>query len=216
MEGIAVTPSYFRVFRASAALGRTFTDEEGEPGRERVAVLGYGLWKERFAGSSAILGKQIRLSGKPYTVVGVLPDGFRDQVRNEARIWVPLAFTLKQRSDEARHNNSWEMYARLLPGVTLARAQARIDAINRSIEDRIPELRDLLRNLGFHTKVVGLQDSIVEGVRPTLYLLQLAVAFVLLIGCLNVANLLLVRSNVRLKDLATRFALGVRPRIEVP
>jgi predicted permease len=207
MEGQTVTPSYFRVLRAPAMLGRTFTEDEAVFQKDKFAVLSYGLWKDMFGRDAAVLGKEIRLTGIPYRIVGVMPEGFSDP-GSEARIWVPLTFAPRQTTDDARHNNNWGMIARLKPGVTLTRARERIDALNKFQIERSGKLRKLLEAARFGTMVLGLKDLMVRDVRPTLYLLQAAVAFVLLIGCVNVANLMLVRSNIRMKELAIRFSLG--------
>jgi len=111
-------------------------------------------------------------------------------------------------SNQARHTNNWGMIARLKPGVNLAQARERIDDLNRRNLELIPQARQLLINARFATKVVGMKDEMVRDIRPTLYLLQVAVAVVLLIGCVNLANLMLVRSNVRMKEMAIRYSLG--------
>ena len=211
VSGLYVTPSFFRMLRTAPRLGRIFTEEEAVLGNEKVVLLGYGLWKERFGGNRSILGQDVRLSGVPYRVVGVMPEGF-EFLSREARLWVPFAFTPRQTSDEARHNNSWSMVARLKPGVRVAYAQQRIDALNKRNLERFPQYRKLLENARFNTKVGDLRDELVEDVKPTLYLVQGVVAFVLLIGCANVANLMLVRSNIRMKELAIRFSLGAGRR----
>ncbi len=203
----SVTPSYFRVLRAAPLVGRAFTEDDAVFRKDRFAILSYGLWKDMFARDPNILGKDVRLSGAPYRVVGVMPEGF-EVPGFEARLWVPLSFAPEQTTDDARHSNSWAMIARLSSGVPLAFAQRRIDGVNRQNVERIPKFRKLLIDARFGTVVVGLKDQLVKDVRPTLYLLQAAVAFVLLIGCVNVANLMLVRSNIRMKELAIRFSLG--------
>jgi predicted permease len=207
IDGEAVTPSYFHVLGASAALGRTFTGDEAVFQKDKFAILSYGLWKDVYARDANILGKDIRLSGSAYRIIGVMPDGFADP-RSEARIWVPLSFAPAQTTDHARHNNSWDMVARLKPGVTLQNARQRIDALNKRQVERAGPLRKLLEDARFGTLLLGLKDEMVQDIRPTLYLLQAAVVFVLLIGCVNVANLMLVRSNIRMKELAIRFSLG--------
>jgi len=208
IHGLYVTPSYFRILAVQPILGRTFTEEEATAGTDNVAILSEGLWKDMFGRDRNVLGRDIRLSGVPHRIVGVLPDRFASLGGEPPRIWLPFAFTPHQTSDDARHNNNWGMIARLKPGVTVASAQQRINILNKQINDRFPQYKALLENAKFQTRAIGLQDELVRDVRPILYLLQAAVAFVLLIGCVNLANLMLVRSNVRMKELAIRFSLG--------
>ena len=205
LNGQNVTPSFFRVLRVSPLLGRIFTEEETVFGKDKYAVLGYGLWKDMFGKDPAVVGKDIRLNAVPYRILGVMPEGFAAP-GSEARVWTPMAFD--PRTEYERHSNSWGMIARLKPGVTLRQAQERIDALNRANLDRFPQFRKLLIDARFATPVKGLKDVMVRDVRSILYLLQAAVGFVLLIGCVNVANLMLVRSNIRMKELAIRFSLG--------
>ena len=207
IDGLYVTPSYFRVLCAKPLLGRAFTENDAVFQQDKFAILSFGLWKDMFAGDREILGKNIRLSGVLYRIVGVMPEGFVG-LEPETRLWVPFALSPQQTSDDARHNNNWSMIARLKPGVTAGSAQQRIDALNRQNLERFPKYRKLLEQARFGTKVVGLKDEMVSDVRPTLSLLQAAVAFVLLIGCVNVANLMLVRSNIRMREHAIRFSLG--------
>jgi predicted permease len=202
-----VTPSFFRLLRATPALGRAFTDAEGEVGSEQKVVLSYAFWQSQFGGDPGAIGKDIRLEGQRFTVVGIMPKGFYF-LNPEVMLWRPLAFTAQQKSDESRHNNSWQNLARLKPGATVARAQQQVDAINARNLDKFPALKPLLINAGFHTVIVPLQETLVRDIRGTLYLMWGGALFVLLIGCVNVANLVLVRSRVRLKELATRLALG--------
>jgi predicted permease len=208
IHGLYVTPSYFRILAVEPILGRTFTEEEATIGKDNVAILSEGLWKDMFGRDRNVLGRDIRLSGVPHRIVGVLPDRFASLGGEPPRVWLPFAFTPGQTADDARHNNNWAMIARLKPGVTVANAQQRINILNEQINDRFPQYKALLENAKFQTRVIGLQDELVRDVRPILYLLQAAVTFVLLIGCVNLANLMLVRSNVRMKELAIRFSLG--------
>ena len=209
IRGQYVTPSFFTVLGVRPLLGRTFSEEEGTLGKEKVAVLTEGLWKDMFGHDPNVAGKDIRLNGSLYRIVGVMPASFRiadddDQVR----IYTSFAFRPDQTTNQARHSNNWGMIARLKPGVTLAQARERLDDLNRRNLDLMPEARQLILDTRFYTKIVKLKDEIVRDIRPTLYLLQIAVAVVLLIGCVNMANLMLVRSNVRLKELAIRYSLG--------
>jgi predicted permease len=205
--GMGVTPSFFRVAGVKAEVGRTFSEDEGEVGHEDRVVLSHRFWQERFSGDPRTVGRQLRLDGRPFTIVGIMPKEFQF-IDADVRLWTPLAFTAEQKSDDNRHNNSWESIGRLRQGATIGQAQAQVDAVNAADLDRFPAFKPLLVNAGFHTVVVPLQDDLVRTVKATLYLLWGGTLFVLLIGCVNVINLALVRARVRLRDLATRFALG--------
>jgi predicted permease len=205
VQGMAVTPSFFRLLRARPVLGRIFTEQEGELGGEQKVILSHGLWQERFGGNLSVVGKDLRIYGRPYTIVGVMPPDFVF-LNPDVRLWRPLAFTPDQKN--ARHSNSWEMIGRLKPGARLEQAQAQVDALNAANMERFPEFKTILTNAGFHTRVVPLQDEVVREIRRTLYLLWGAVLFVLLIGTVNIANLVLARSTARVRELAMRFALG--------
>lgn len=207
VDGMRVTPSYFQVIRVNAAMGRTFTEEDAQPGKDRFAILTHGLWKEMFNSDPAIVGKDVRLSGVPHQVVGVLPASFR-AVGAETRLFVPAAFKPEDKADDNRHSNNWEMLARLAPGVSIEQARHRIDALNVANLERVPRIKKILEDAKFGTRVLGLKGELVKEAKPLLWLIQAAVGFVLLIGCVNVANLMLVRANVRMKELAIRFSLG--------
>lgn len=202
-----VTPSFFRLLRVAPAIGRTFSDQEGEPGNEKKVVLSYALWQTLFGGAPDAIGKDIRLDGQPYQVVGVMPRDFLFLNPN-VMLWVPLAFTAEAKSDSHRHSNNFQNIGRLKPGATVQQAQQQINALNAANLDRFPQYRELLVNAGFHTTAERLQDNLVRDIKSTLYLMWGGALFVLLIGCVNVANLVLVRSRVRVKELATRLALG--------
>ncbi len=205
VAGLSVTPSFFRLLRIKPLLGRTFAQEEGEIGNERKAVLSYALWQKLYGGDRGILGKDLRIYGNPYTIIGVMPKDFL-YLDSEIRLWRPLAFSPEQK--QARHSNNWEMIGRLKPGATLEQARAQINALNAANLDRFPEMKSVLINAGFHTKVFGLQDEVVRDIRRVLYLLWGGVLFVLLIGAVNIANLVLARAGARTRELAMRFALG--------
>jgi predicted permease len=207
ISALAVTPSFFPLLRARALRGRVFRPEEGEPGGEHKVILSYGLWQRLFAGSDRAVGKDLRLNGVPFAIVGVMPADFLF-LKADTQLWIPLAFTAKEKGDEARHNNSWTMIARLRPGATVRQAQEQIDALNARNLERIPATRQVLVDAGFHTVAVPLQEEIVRTVRPVLYLLWGGVICVLLIGCVNLANLALVRASGRSRELATRQSLG--------
>ena len=207
VRGTMVTPSYFRLLRVAPALGRAFSEQEAEPGNEKKAVLSYALWQSQFGGDPQAIGKDIRLDGQPYSIIGVMPKGFYF-LNPEVMLWMPLAFTAQQKDDQQRHNNSYQNIARLKPGASIQQAQQQIDAMNAANLLRFPQYKELLVNAGFHTTVDRLQDTLVKEIRATLYLMWGGALFVLLIGCVNVANLVLVRSRARMKELATRLALG--------
>lgn len=200
-----VTPAFFRVLQVAPQTGRSFTDAEGEIGNENKVILSYALWQTQFGGRTDAIGQDVRIDGQPYTVVGVMPQGFTF-LNEKVMLWRPLAFTPQRK--QQRHANNWRNIARLKAGATVAEARAQIDALNRANLDRFPQYKQLLINARFYTSVDRLQDDIVRPVRSTLYLMWGGAIFVLLIGCVNVANLVLVRSRARIKELATRLALG--------
>jgi predicted permease len=202
-----VTPSFFQLLQVPPALGRTFTDEDGEAGRDAIVVISHQLWQSQFAGSAEVLGKLLRIDGQPATVVGVMPEGFVF-VNPEVLLWRPLAFTPEQKSDERRHSNNVQHIGRLRADATLARAQQQVDAINAVNLERFPALKPLLIDAGFHSSVERLQDTLVRDVKPALYLMWGGALFVLFIGCVNIGNLVLARTRARMRDLATRLALG--------
>ena len=202
-----VTPSFFRLTRVAPLLGRTFDDSEGEIGNEKKVLLSEAAWRSHFAADAGVVGRDLRLDGEPYTIVGVVPAGFQ-AFDPGVLIWRALAFTPAQKSDDERHSNNYQNIGRLRPGATLAQAQAQVDALNKANLERFPQYKELLINAGFRTAVDRYQDHLVRGVKPTLYLLWGGALFVLLIGFVNVANLVVVRARTRLKELATRLALG--------
>lgn len=206
IRGMAATPSLFRLLRVPPVHGRIFDDSEGEIGNEQKVILSYGLWQQLYAGKP-VAGQETRLGGRPFTIVGVMPQGFEFS-DPEARFWIPLAFTAQQKSDDSRHNNSWYNVGRLKPGATIEQAQQQVNALNAANLERFAQFKQLLINAGFHTRVERLQDVLVRSIRGTLYLLWGGAAFVLLIGGVNIANIALARSNLRMKELSTRLALG--------
>lgn len=205
IASISVTPSLFSLLRVRPMLGRAFTEAEGEPGNDQKVILSHGLWQQLYGGNPAVLGQSLRIDGQPLTIVGVMPAGFVF-VNPEIRLWTPLAFSAADRN--RYHSNNWYNIGRLRPGATLEQAQAQVDAVNKANLDRFPQLRPLLVNAGFHTRVEPLQEMLVRDVRGVLYLLWGGALFVLFLGALNVANLVFARLTLRTRDLATRMALG--------
>jgi len=209
-EGVAsmnVTPSFFRVLRTSPVRGRFFTEEEATPGKERVVVLSHAFAAKQPGGIDAVVGRELRLNDNPYTVIGVAPADFTF-LNPEIRLWVPLAFTPEQRSEEARHSQNHDAIGRLAGGATVEQAQARMDAMNVGIVERSGALKTALVNAGYSTKVVALDADLVRNVQGALRLLWGGVLFVVLIAAVNITNLSLVRVSGRFKELATRSALG--------
>jgi len=207
VDALRTTPEVFSVLGVEPRLGRGFVPEETVPGAEKVTILSHGLARRLFAGGDEALGQSLRIDGEPYEIVGVLPENFVVGSRAPALL-VPFAFTDEQKGDDGRHSNFAGMLARLAPGTTVAAAKERVDALNQANLDRFPQFKEVLINARFETVVTPYKDMIVADVKDNLYLLQVGVALVLLIGCVNVANLMLIRSRRRLKELAVRFALG--------
>lgn len=206
LRGMLATPSLLRMLNAQPVEGRIFTDAEGEEGNDQKAILTHGLWQQLYAGKPAV-GQEIRIDGTVREIVGVLPPRF-EFLDPEIRVWIPVAFNAEDKSDDSRHSNNWSMLGRLRPGASVAQVQQQVDALNARNLDRFPNLKEILVNAGFHTIATSLQDDLVRNIRGTLYLLWGAVALVLLIGVVNVTNLVLVRATGRAKELATRHALG--------
>jgi predicted permease len=163
------------------------------------------LWERLWAGRPEAIGQRVRIDGESFTVVGVMPPDFIF-IDSRVQAWLPLAFTNRQKT--MRYSNNWAYLGRLKPGATVAQAQAQIDALNAANLERFPETKAVLASTGFHTVATRLQDDLVRDVRSTLYLLWGGAICVVLIGGVNVASLVLVRSRGRLKEIATRMALG--------
>jgi putative ABC transport system permease protein len=209
-EGVAamdVTPSFFHVLGARPATGRLFREDDGTVGRNRVVVLSHAFAAKQPGGATSVIGRQLRLNDTLYDVVGVLPDGF-SFLNPDVRLYTPLAFRDEDRREDRRFSQNHDLISRLAPGVTLEQAQARVDAMNAQIIERAGAIKGLLVNAGYATRMVGLQADLVRDVRGALILLWGGVLFVVLIAAVNIANLSLVRTSARMKELATRSAIG--------
>jgi len=195
------TAGLFPMLGINAQVGRTFLAEEDKAGGVPVALLSYGLWQRRFGGSRDIIGKAINLDSQPYTVVGVLPSGF--QILQPADVFLPFMPWAKTLPDDRNWHPGIIPLARLKAGVTKEQARVEMVGITKRLEQQYPDY-----NTGTSADVVGLQDQIVQNSRPALLLLLGAVSFVLLISCVNVANLLLARAASRGREVAIRTAMG--------
>jgi predicted permease len=203
-----VSPDFFSTLGLGPVIGRTFTDEETTSETDHVAILSDTFWRQRFNADPNVLGRQIRVNSVPRTVIGVLPPAFRF-LSSDARLFLPLASRPEDRLPAHRHagGNVIQMIARLASDATIAQAQFQIDAQNTALEVDDPQAK-MIADAGFRSLVVPLHADHVAAIRATLLLLEAGVLLLLLIGTVNLVNLLLIRANGRVKELAVRQALG--------
>jgi predicted permease len=203
-----VSPDFFSTLGLGPVMGRTFAEEETTYQTNSVAILSDTYWRQHYNADPHVIGRQLRVDGLPKTVIGVLPPGF-SFLSSESRLYFPLASRPRDRTPLERHSggNAIQMIARLKPDATVLEAQSQIDAQNATLEVDDPQAK-MMVDAGFRSLVVPLHADHVAAIRPTLLLLEAGVLVLLLIGAVNLVNLLLIRSGGRIKELAVRQALG--------
>lgn len=201
------TPSLFDVLEVDPAIGRAFTESEAVPGNDRVIVVSHDFWMTRFGGQADLVGRDIRLDGETFRVLGVMPEGFGFP-NERVDAWMPFAFTPEQMSDAERGQEYSRSIGRLKEGATIAGLNAEIDAIVQRSLDRLPDRRAFIETTGFTGRAESLHATLTENISLLLYLLEALVFAVLLIACANIANLQLARTSARRQELAIRQALG--------
>jgi predicted permease len=201
-----VSTDFFATLGVAPVIGRAFTESEMTYQTDHEAILTDEYWRQHFNADPNVLGREIRSDGLPRKIVGVLPPGYRF-LSSQSRIFLPLSSEEAERNLAARHNNNMMQIARLKPGATIVEAQMQIDAHNAAQAAEFPQAKEVTES-GFHTTVVQLHADHVASIRPTLLLLQAGVLFLLLIGGVNLVNLLLIRASGRTKELAIRRSMG--------
>lgn len=205
---LRITPDFFATLGTGPAMGRVFSEEETSYQTDMAVILTDNYWRQHFGADPNVIGKKVIVNGAQRSVVGVLPAGFQF-LSSEARLYLPMLSRPADRARSQRHSggNSRHMIARLKAGETLEQAQSQIDSQNTALEADDPQAK-MMAEAGFRSLVVSLHGDYVAGIRPALWFLQAGAFTLLLIGAVNLMNLLLIRANGRLKEIAVRQALG--------
>jgi ABC-type lipoprotein release transport system permease subunit len=207
VDAARVTPEFFRTLGVAPLLGRTFHEIETTYGSDAVVILTDAYWRRHFHADPAILSRPLRINGASHRIVGVLPPDFRF-LSSTARLFIPLSSDPASRGPAGRHSgNAITMIGRLAPGVSLPEAQSQIDAHNAALAASYPQAK-MIAEAGFRSIVTSLHADHVAGIRNILLLLQGGVFLLLLLGGVNLVNLLLIRASNRLRDFAIRQSLG--------
>jgi len=202
VPAMQLSEGMFELLGVPPLLGRTFLKEEHEPGRDRALVLSYGFWQSRFGGDVSIVGRTVPVNGSAYTIVGVMPERFQfaPYWMTDPQVWAPMAASDR---DASRANHFLRIFGRLKPGVSVETANAEMTAISQRLADAYPAT-----NAKKIAEVFPLAEKVTGGVRDSLIALLVAVGFVLLTACANIANLALVQASARQREFAIRTALG--------
>jgi putative ABC transport system permease protein len=206
VEGAALTPEMFAVLRVAPLMGRVFTPEEAQEGRDDVVLLGHGLWQRRYAGKADAIGQKLTINGRRHTIIGVMQPGFAFPPK--AEIWQPLWFPKEQYDQQRRSARGLAVLARLKLGVRSVEAQTELDRLGAQLTAQYPQNYSDKDKRRYRMIVAPMLGDYVGEMKPALLLLAGAVGFVLLIACANVANLLLARAATRRQEMAVRLALG--------